>query len=561
MPSGGATRRLRAGPLEATWDDGGLRWIAFDGVEVLRGILLTARDADWRTLAPAITGLHLGTDADRFSIAFDTRWAGDRFAVDGRVSFEGDRTGRIDARFTAFEATHETGAASGVFPVMVTADRFMTETRAMRWDPADDVRALLAFEGDPWETEDQRAWTDASFKSYAPPLAWPHPVTLQAGATKAVGVRLEVARIGTSSERAGGRGRATSLHVTVHDDAVGPLPPVGLGWSAPLEPGEAARLRSLHPAHLRVVVDRTRDDWRPELHRAAQDAAAVGTGLQLELVGFADGLARDELVEALGEWPVPIVGALVFGTADDAGLTTSDGSTAGAMRDRLRAFAPGIQVGGGSRAHYAELAAASATALRSLDTISFAVSPQVHAADAATVMENVATLPVLMESAAVLGQGRLLDVSCSFRPRFGAYATPPERRLAPTRYDDRIETDLGSAWMVGTLAGVLTGHADRVTILEASGPAGVLRSDALIGIFEAVVSMRTGQLLRVDPVDGCAALAIRTEDRLRVIVANLHAESSTIRLALPTSWRALEDATDGFVLAPLAHRALDAAPD
>ena len=78
---------------------------------------------------------------------------------------------------------------------MVTADRFMTETRAMRWDPADDVRALLAFEGDPWETEDQRAWTDASFKSYAPPLAWPHPVTLQAGDTQGGGAHVGANRV------------------------------------------------------------------------------------------------------------------------------------------------------------------------------------------------------------------------------------------------------------------------------------------------------------------------------------------------------------------------------
>ena len=79
MPSGGRPRRLRAGPVEATWDGGGLRWISLDGVEVLRGILLTARDSDWRTLEPRIGDLRISADAARFSIGFDVHFVGGAF--------------------------------------------------------------------------------------------------------------------------------------------------------------------------------------------------------------------------------------------------------------------------------------------------------------------------------------------------------------------------------------------------------------------------------------------------------------------------------------------------
>ena len=34
----------------------------------------------------------------------------------------------------------------------------------------------------PFEMEDQRLWTDASFKSYTPPLSAPHPYPLSPGA-------------------------------------------------------------------------------------------------------------------------------------------------------------------------------------------------------------------------------------------------------------------------------------------------------------------------------------------------------------------------------------------
>ena len=41
----------------------------------------------------------------------------------------------------------------------------------MKWSPDEKMEAELAFEGDIFEMEDQRNWTDASFKTYCTPLA------------------------------------------------------------------------------------------------------------------------------------------------------------------------------------------------------------------------------------------------------------------------------------------------------------------------------------------------------------------------------------------------------
>ena len=39
----------------------------------------------------------------------------------------------------------------------------------------------LDFEGDVFETEDQRNWTDASYKTYSTPLSITYPVTIEKG--------------------------------------------------------------------------------------------------------------------------------------------------------------------------------------------------------------------------------------------------------------------------------------------------------------------------------------------------------------------------------------------
>ncbi len=211
----------------------------------------------------------------------------------------------------------------------------------------------------------------------------------------------------------------------------------------------------------------------------------------------------------------PIVGALAFGTTDDAGLVTTDGSEVAALRDRLRQVLPDLVVGGGSRVGYAELATADLP-IGDLERVAFAVTPQMHATDPATIIENLSTLPVLMRSAAALSD-RPIDVLGTLRPRFDGYATPPGRRLAPTRIDDRLAGDLGQVWLIGTLAGVLPATPARVTVLEATGPAGVLLTDdgrdgsgGLAAILGAVLSMGEAQVVEVETTPGCTALAIRS---------------------------------------------------
>ena len=48
------SRKLIAGPLTAELENGQLRYIAFKGVEALRGIAFLVRDQNWGTYAPRI---------------------------------------------------------------------------------------------------------------------------------------------------------------------------------------------------------------------------------------------------------------------------------------------------------------------------------------------------------------------------------------------------------------------------------------------------------------------------------------------------------------------------
>src|SRR5258707_15141553 len=54
--------------------------------------------------------------------------------------------------------------------------------RAISHQVAPGVSAEVRFEGDIFEMEDQRNWTDASYKTYCTPLGLPFPAKVEKGA-------------------------------------------------------------------------------------------------------------------------------------------------------------------------------------------------------------------------------------------------------------------------------------------------------------------------------------------------------------------------------------------
>ena len=62
--------------------------------------------------------------------------------------------------------------------------------RAISHEVVPGLMAEVRFEGETFEMEDQRNWTDASYKTYCTPLSLPYPVEVKEG-TAGEHVRLQ----------------------------------------------------------------------------------------------------------------------------------------------------------------------------------------------------------------------------------------------------------------------------------------------------------------------------------------------------------------------------------
>jgi hypothetical protein len=68
-----------------------------------------------------------------------------------------------------------------VFTKLISPHQPFKNIQQLDWKIGDQINASISFRGDVFEIEDQRNWSDNSFKTYSTPLDIPYPVLLKQG--------------------------------------------------------------------------------------------------------------------------------------------------------------------------------------------------------------------------------------------------------------------------------------------------------------------------------------------------------------------------------------------
>lgn len=504
-------RVLQAGKLSAELEAGNLRYIRWQGEEVLRAVSFIVRDKDWGTYNPEIFDLEVTEYADSFTVTLRAV-AGDaaqRFAYEARIEGRSDGTlafrgqGQADGGFltnrTGFVILHPIDGIAGspvtiqhtdgetvetTFPEIVDPVQPMMDLRALthRTPVGLSVRTLM--EGDTYEMEDQRNWTDASYKTYVRPLALPWPYRIEPG--EKIDQTITVTVRGEAS--AGNTGGAARLQPGV---ARGPVPPLGLG----LRPEDmqttreaAASLRGLTPAYLVLHHDPRSGHDRTSLEAMLNVARDLGADPWLEAVIAApDDVGAAEEVAALGQTAQSLgdpFSTILVSPAPDLkctlpGSVWPDAPEPAALYDATRRAFPGARIGGGMFSYFTELNR-KRPPVQHLDLVSFTTSPMVHAGDDRSVMETREAHPAIIKSVSSIADGKLWAVGPSaigIRDNpYGAAAkdNPDNIRQAMNWNDPRQRGLLGAAWALGYFADFAGGGAASVALSACTGAFGMV---------------------------------------------------------------------------------------
>ena len=511
--------RLTAGGLTADFKDGNLRSICYDGTEVLRAVSYLVRDRDWGTYAPSIEDLRIAQRDDGFLVSYIARCTGPRnteLAIDVRIAAEAGEALSFEAEAlsaTGFETNrcgfcilhpivgvagmpvsveHVDGSRKSThFPDLIEPWQPFKDMRAITHSVTSNVTAECRMEGDTFEMEDQRNWSDASYKTYVRPLALPWPYQIPAGEPMRQRIVLSI----------GDMRRTTSAPAMVADrrliklslgEASGTMPAIGLVMTP--EEAEAtlaarSRLREIAPQELLFHFDPDAGHGIGAL-KSFTAIAALHSGrstLEIALPCRLAPLAEAQQIAALMRDAGFKPDAIVISPSVDR-QSTPPGSKWPECPPLEEVYAaahaafPDLRLGGGMLSYFTELNRKRVPA----DTLGFVThctNPIVHAADDLSVMQTLEALPFITRSVRAIYGDKPYRIGPSTIPmRQNPYGSrtmdnPHGARIAMANTDPRHNARFGEAFAFGYAARVLDAGLECLTLSALTGPFGLIAGE------------------------------------------------------------------------------------
>ncbi|MBF4616132.1 hypothetical protein [Curtobacterium sp. VKM Ac-1376] len=505
---------VSVGPWRLALRGAELADVTFRGTLVLRAVRFVVRDHDWRTADDTVLTRTVAGDDRCIRIETSARYDGVevvrtvleatldddtlRVAAVGTVTraFRRNRVGLVVLHPPALAGQPLTvrhpsgGSTATAFPFWIAPHQPAADIAGLAWATG-PVTLSLDLTGDVFEMEDQRNWTDASFKTYSTPLAEPFPVALSPGTTVRQGLTLRATAVGPAGgpgTRSGGA--ASPAPGLAALDGPGPgavvtAPPTLqlLAGSAPVaaRPDDTDLLRGFP-----ILVEPTlgAPDFDAVLASARRDAG--GAPLDVRFVTDDPVLLRAAIDVVLEAGPV-----VRFVAFDPVSHVTTP-ALQRALREAVAAVGA-LDVVAGTRAHFTELNRSIALFARWDGPLTFSVTPQMHDRSPEQVTESIRMQRWVVSSASRLAAGRALHVGpVTLRPRWNAVATATaparavtdatvERGYGPETVPDATDpaqhTPAAERWFADAVRALTVPGVASITLAEAWGPRGFVAAD------------------------------------------------------------------------------------
>jgi D-apionolactonase len=358
------------------------------------------------------------------------------------------------------------------FPIQISPSQPIFDIRALSHEVAPALWATCRMEGDTFEMEDQRNWTDASYKTYVRPLALPWGYTLAKGSRHEQSVRLSF-----TGRRSGECNAKASGVITIELGQGLPLRIPELGVALPNEGIEAASaavnaLCALSPRFLVCYADIRDSAALSDFDTIRQVAEAAAAKIVLEVVVPDEADVRaslEEVATATRRARLEIDAVVVSSAADlkswQPGAKRPEKPSVEDIAAAAREVFPGVKLGGGMLSTFTELNRKRPKAAL-FDFITHTTCSIVHAADDRSVMETLETLPAIIASTrAMIGEKPYRIGPSAIAARMNPYGkavldNPSNRRVCLTNYDPRQRGLFNAAWTLSYIAACAYGGGD-----------------------------------------------------------------------------------------------------
>jgi hypothetical protein len=485
---------LKAGDLDLTYEAGSIRNIKLGDFEAVRMIYVALRDDHWGTIIPAISEERIEVEDGSFTISYLGRYRqqGIQFDLRARVTgsnnkivfeIDGEALSDFLTNRTGFCLLHPAKECLGktgkvispdgwqkpfVFPQLISPVQPVKNISEMSWPIEGGGTAEIKFEGEVFEMEDQRNWTDDSYKTYCRPLALPFPYFLKKG--EHISQRITLSVFGKSPAVAS----ENCYHLTYDVSKIIGIPEIGVRRSKQdeaLSQNECSILDKVNFDFYEVQLNFSAG-WEKDLQNAFDECQLLEAALKL-VVRFSANYEQEitQLLPLLSENKVTLNAVLVLREQEHENIE----GFIDQMCRRFKSAFPDLSIGAGNSGYFTEL---NSNPIKSseVDFLSYSINPQVHAFDNQTIVENLSGQFATVRSAKAFAGKKGVHISSVTFKKQGSEESNVEGGL-PKEVDPRQMSLFGAAWTLGSLKQLSEAGAEAITYFDAVGEKGIIMGD------------------------------------------------------------------------------------
>ncbi|HTE25880.1 hypothetical protein [Flavitalea sp.] len=496
-------KSFKAGEINCLYENGNLRQISFCSEEIVQMIYPAVRGTNWETALSEIADEKINSYEKSFEISYTAIFRlnqihyKSRITIIGKednsISFAmlGEALGKFETRRIGLCVHHPIKECKGktvtitrpdktsytaTYPYYVSPHQPFIDVQQMCWTNNQNQAIRLLFEGDVFETEDQRNWTDNSYKTYSTPLDRPSPVLVEKGAKLEQRVALRI----TKQEKP--VNKISGSKIEMEEEKI-PFPKIGysrITGIKPLTNTEIDGLKNVPFDHYRVELLMPSLQWEEQLQVAISEAEKLNTSL--ELIAFFSNSAETEinqLVQQLIKYESRINSLLPLHIDHDITPVILIQS----LYSRFKEVLPALKIGYGTNSFFAELNR-NRPPSADFDFISFGFNPQVHATDTRTIIENLESQQQILESIRQFTSKPVHLSPVTFQQRTEAGKDP------------RLQTYFGAAWTLMSIKNLSI--AGSITLYQTTGNRGIVANtvtatDNVSPLYEVLTQLKEFQ--------------------------------------------------------------------
>lgn len=465
--------------LSFIFSEGDIRKIKIRQQEVIQRIYFAVRDEEWLNIPYVIENFKSKTTNSITEINYQLLFQKEsvNFKVNVKITLSDDlvlvetngksasdfmknRIGLcmhlpVSLRGKTCKIFHSDATISfSVFPELVSPHQPFKNISGVEYE-LDSLSVNINFKGDVFEMEDQRNWTDASYKIYSTPLDLPFPVEVKKGDTFYQKIAISFSDTPTND-------RKKQINLPAAEYLI-PAPQIGIQLSNDwLSKGETyIDTNNLSFSYYRVDFHLYDRKWRECVHEnicflqksnlPIYAALYIGEYFDIEIKNFISYI--ESHCRGLAIHSIVLLSSAAFVVSNEKLKYLST---------ILRAKIPNTLIGAGTDANFAQLNR-NRPGTEHIDFLCYSIQPQEHASDKLSLIENIQGQSDTVKTALSFNNGKKIHIAAlSFYRRFNANVHKILRDYVEVEYE-YSGSNFEAAWFVGSLHQLIFANADAIT--------------------------------------------------------------------------------------------------